>query len=233
MNVFVTGTDTGIGKTLVSAALLTALARRGARALGMKPVASGCHDTAAGLRNADAERLRAASTSAVDYTLVNPYALRDPIAPHIAAQDAGLTITLEPIRSAFTILRQQSDVIVVEGVGGWCAPLGQTLMQADLVGALDLAVLLVVGLRLGCLNHAILTARAIAHDGCRLLGWVGNQIDPDMTRVEENLATLRARLPAPCLGVLPHAAPAAVETLADRLEAAATLMVADAYRTAP
>jgi dethiobiotin synthetase len=202
-SLFVTGTDTGIGKTVVSAALLAALNRTGGRAVGMKPVASGCVQTAHGWRNADAEALIAQSAGAPDYTLVNPYALAEAVAPHLAARGAGVEIRLDPILAAFAALSTNADCLVVEGVGGWAVPLSPTLMQADLVRALKLPVILVVGLRLGCINHAVLGARAIAGDGCRLAGWVGNRIDPDMARVEDNLATLRELLPAPCLGVLP------------------------------
>ncbi len=204
--VFITGTDTGVGKTLVSATLLAALNATGCRAVGMKPVASGCSETADGLRNDDAERLIAHSASSPDYRLVNSYALATPIAPHLAAADAGTQIRLDPIVAAFATLSTNSDCVVVEGVGGWAVPLSPTLMQADLVRALQLPVVLVVGLRLGCINHALLSARAIQNDGCALLGWIGNGIDPAMARVDDNIATLRTRLPVPCLGVVPASA---------------------------
>jgi len=201
--VFITGTDTGVGKTLVSAALLAALNAHGVNAVGMKPVASGCESTPDGLRNADAQLLIAHSHGNPDYGLVNPFALPEPVAPHLAAASAGVEIALDPVRAAFAALSARSETMVVEGVGGWCVPLSATLMQADLVRALGLPVILVVGLRLGCLNHAIGSARAIEADGGRLMGWIGNRIDPAMQRTEENLATLRERLPAPCLGVVP------------------------------
>jgi len=201
--VFVAGTDTGIGKSVASAALLAALNAGGHRAVGMKPVASGCMPAAAGLRNDDAMLLIAHSAGSPDYALVNPYALPEPVAPHLAAHSAGSEIRLGPIVDAFAALCTSSDLVVVEGVGGWAVPLSPALMQADLVRALDLPVVLVVGLRLGCINHALLSARAIAADGCRLLGWIGNRIDPAMARADDNVATLRERLPAPCLGVLP------------------------------
>ncbi|MDR3388570.1 MAG: dethiobiotin synthase [Rudaea sp.] len=201
--VFITGTDTGIGKTLVSATLLAACNAEGRRAVGMKPVASGCTQTPQGWRNDDARLLIAHSTGTPDYALVNPYAFAAPIAPHVAAADAGVEIHLEPILAAFAALSTNYDCIVVEGVGGWCVPLSPALMQSDLARALDLPVILVVGLRLGCINHALLSARAIVADGCQLAGWIGNGVDPTMARIEDNIATLRARLPAPCLGVLP------------------------------
>jgi dethiobiotin synthetase len=217
---FVTGTDTGIGKTVVAAALLAALNRTGGHAVGMKPVASGCVQTAHGWRNADAEALIAQSAGAADYALVNPYALAEAVAPHLAARAAGVEIRLDSILAAFATLSTNADCLVVEGVGGWAVPLSPTLMQADLVRALKLPVILVVGLRLGCINHALLGARAIAGDGCRLVGWIGNRIDPDMARVEDNLATLRKLLPAPCLGVLPFVARPDPRELADHLGAA-------------
>lgn len=225
--VYVTGTDTGVGKSVTTAALLAALNAAGLRAVGMKPVASGSEATPQGLRNADAELLRAHSAGAPAYADVNPYTLVPPIAPHIAAHEAGLELTLAPLQAAHARLAAAADLVLVEGVGGWmaplaCAPFQGDLMQADLARALGLPVILVVGLRLGCLNHALLSARAIAADGCRLVGWIGNRIDPDMLRAEENLATLRALLPAPCLGVLPHRAEAeaAVGELASALGAA-------------
>jgi len=202
--IYVTGTDTGIGKTVASCALLHALRAGGMRAVGMKPVASGCELIDGGLRNADALALQSASDPRPDYADLNPYALPLPLAPELAAREAGITIALESLRGAHARLRAQSDVVVIEGVGGWAAPLSSTLDQADLVLALDLPVLLVVGLRLGCLNHAYLTTRAIAADGCRLLGWIATDIDPDMARADDNFALLGQRLPVPCWGRLPH-----------------------------
>jgi dethiobiotin synthetase len=205
---FVTGTDTGIGKTLSSCTLLHALRARGLRAVGMKPLASGCETTPEGLRNEDALALQAASDPRPAYDDVNPYALPAPLAPEIAAREAGIAVELAPMLAAHARLAAQADVVVVEGVGGWAAPMAPSLMQADLVRALDVPVVLVVGLRLGCLNHAILSARAIAADGCRLAGWIGSGVDPAMLRIDENRALLAARLPAPCLGWLPwQAAP--------------------------
>jgi dethiobiotin synthetase len=205
--VFVTGTDTGIGKTVASCALLHALRAQGLRAVGMKPLASGCEATAAGLRNEDALALQAASDPRPAYGDVNPYALPLPLAPELAARDAGVDVALAPMLAAHARLRASADVVVVEGVGGWAAPLATSLMQADLVLALRVPVVLVVGLRLGCLNHAYLSARTIAADGCKLAGWIGTGIDPGMARIDDNRALLEARLPAPCLGWLPWQAP--------------------------
>jgi dethiobiotin synthetase len=201
--VYVTGTDTGIGKTLSSCTLLHALRARGLRAVGMKPLASGCDITPEGLRNEDALALRDASDPRPAYADINPFALPAPLAPEIAAREAGVEVTLAPILAAHARLAAMADAVVVEGIGGWMAPLATGLMQADLVRALELPVVLVVGLRLGCLNHAYLGARAIQADGCRLLGWIGSGVDPDMLRIDENRALLAARLPAPCLGWLP------------------------------
>ena len=171
-SVYITGTDTSVGKTITSAALLHALRAGGLRAVGMKPVASGCERIDGAWRNADALALLAASDPQPAYADLNPYALEQPLAPELAAQQAGITIELEPLRAAYRRLTAQSDAVVVEGVGGWAAPLSATLDQADLVHALGLPVVLVVGLRLGCLNHAYLTARAISADGCQLAGWI-------------------------------------------------------------
>ena len=224
-SVFITGTDTGVGKSIVSASLLRALQAQGVRALGMKPVASGCAMSAEGLRNDDAELLRTHGSGAPDYALVNPYALPEPIAPHVAAAQAGVEIRLDPIVAAFAALSTMSQCVVVEGVGGWAVPLSATLMQADLVRALKLPVILVVGLRLGCINHALLSARALDADGCNPIGWIANTIDPTMACVKENLATLRARLAAPCLGVLPFARTADPRELASHLRDAVSVII--------
>ena len=216
--VYVTGTDTGIGKTLASCAMLHALRGRGLRAIGMKPVASGCEWSDGGWRNADARALQAAGEPGIAYADINPFALEQPLAPELAARDAGTEVTLAPILAAHARLASVADAMVVEGVGGWAAPLSATLDQADLVRALRLPVVLVVGLRLGCLSHALLSARAIAADGLHLAGWIGSHVDPHMARVDDNLAMLRARLPAPCWGVLPHRPDAAPDSLAGCLQ---------------
>ncbi|WP_325131473.1 dethiobiotin synthase [Arenimonas sp.] len=201
--VFITGTDTDAGKTVASAALVHALRRGGRRVVGMKPVASGCESTPDGWRNADALALQAASDPVPAYALVNPVALRDPTAPQLAARAVGAHVTLPPLLAAYRDLAAMADQVVVEGVGGWLAPLADELDQSALVKALDLPVILVVGLKLGCLNHARLTARAIAADGCRLLGWIGSTVEPGFPPAYLDL--VHAALPVPCLGVLPHA----------------------------
>jgi dethiobiotin synthetase len=204
--IYVTGTDTGAGKTFASVALLQALARRDIAACGMKPVASGCEATHEGLRNEDALALLAASPPGVAYASINPYSLREPTAPEIAAAHDGVSVDLEVVAAAYATLTQAHPLVVVEGVGGWLAPLSGRWMQADLVRRLQLPVLLVVGLRLGCINHALLTAQAIRSDGVRLVGWIGNRVDPALEHAEETIAILRGRLaPTPCLGVLPYA----------------------------
>ena len=203
-SVYVTGTDTGIGKTFASCTLLHALRAHGLRAAGMKPVASGCERIDGEWRNADALALQAAGEPGIAYADINPFALEHPLAPELAARDAGIDVALPPILDAHARLAARADALIVEGVGGWAAPLSASLMQADLVRALRLPVVLVVGLRLGCLNHALLSARAIAADGVHLAGWIASHVDPAMARVDDNIAMLRARMPAPCWGVLPH-----------------------------
>jgi dethiobiotin synthetase len=218
--VFIAGTDTGIGKTHAACTLLHALRAAGHDACGMKPVASGCMETPDGLRNDDALALQAASSTLLPYASINPIALRDPLSPHLAAAHEGREISLAPLRAAFDELRGGAGhpCVVVEGVGGWLVPLAPEVFAADIAKQWRLPVILVVGLRLGCLNHALLSARAIAADGCHLLGWIGNCIDPAMDALEENLTTLERLLPSPCLGVLPHGV--APESAAGRLNAA-------------
>ena len=201
---YVTGTDTGIGKTLASCALLHALRGHGLRAAGMKPVASGCERIDDEWRNADALALQRAGEPGIAYRDINPFALEHPLAPELAARDAGIEVSLLPILAAHARVADHADALIVEGVGGWAAPLSASLMQVDVVRALRLPVLLVVGLRLGCLNHALLSARAITADGVHLAGWIGSQVDPAMERVEDNIEMLRQRMPASCWGVLPH-----------------------------
>lgn len=216
--IFVTGTDTGVGKTVASCALLLALRAQGRAAVGMKPVASGCDLEGDAWRNADALALIEASAVRCDYTLHNPWALPAATAPQLAARDEGVQVTMAPILAGYQRLAEEADTVVVEGVGGWAAPLADGLDQADLVRALDLPVVMVVGLRLGCLSHARLTARAIEADGCRLAGWIGNAVDPHFDRREDYIGLLRDALPAPCLGVLPHAPGASADTLATHLD---------------
>jgi dethiobiotin synthetase len=193
--IFVTGTDTGVGKTHVAVALLRALATEGARAVGMKPVAAGVAPGAA--VNADVAALLAAGNVDAPLADVNPYAFAPAIAPHLAAERAGETIDLERIALAHGRLRARADVVVVEGAGGVLVPLGTRLDMLDIAARLELRVLLVVGVRLGCLNHALLSARAISSRGLPLAGWVANRIDPSMEAADANVAALMERLDAP------------------------------------
>jgi dethiobiotin synthetase len=201
---FVTGTDTDCGKTVVARGLVAALRSRGLRVGVMKPVSAGAETTSGVLRNRDALDLIAESGLDLPYAIVNPCVLAPPIAPHVAAAQAGTPIRFAPLLDALAGIGAASDAVVVEGAGGWCVPLGPDGDMADLAAALGLPVLLVVGLRLGCLNHALLTAESVERRGCRLAGWVGNLVDPGMAALEANVATLRERLPAPCLGIVPR-----------------------------
>jgi len=202
---FVTGTDTGVGKTLVATALLRAAAERDWRTVGIKPVAAGCEMVDGCLRNADALLLQSAASVSLPYARVNPVALEPAIAPHIAAREVGLKLTAEELAMhCEEIERGSVDLMIVEGAGGWLVPLNDTETMADLAARLALPVLLVVGLRLGCLNHALLTAGSIQARGLDLAGWVANCVDPTMQAMEANLAALDARLSAPRIGLLPY-----------------------------
>jgi dethiobiotin synthetase len=200
---FVTGTDTGIGKTVVTLGLMRLLQERGLRVAGMKPVASGCERTPQGLRNEDALQLQRQASMPLDYAEVNPYAFEPPIAPHIAAREAGVRIGLDVIRAGMRRLAVVSDAVCVEGVGGWLVPLNERETVADLAGRLGLDVILVVGMRLGCLNHALLTARSIEAAGLPLAGWVANCLPPEPDYLQENITALKSGLSAPLLGVVP------------------------------
>ena len=224
---FVTGTDTDAGKTLVASGLLALARRHGLTTLGLKPVASGSEATRAGLRNADALALQAQCRPAVTYETVNPVAFAPAIAPHLAARRAGTEVSLTELTPwARELLAARRDLTLVEGAGGWRVPLNDREDLTGLAVRLDLPVLLVVGLRLGCISHARLTSEAIRADGLRLAGWIGSLVDPafaaDEALYRDNLATLAAALPAPCLGVIPRlpaGTPAAMaEAAADHLE---------------
>lgn len=203
-SLFVTGTDTGVGKTLVACALLRACVAEGHRAVGMKPVAAGALQTAEGWLNDDVARLRAASNVAAGLREINPYCFEPAIAPHIAARQAGGVIDLEVIAAAYRNLAARSDAVIVEGVGGFRVPLGADYDSAALAELLALPVVLVVGIRLGCLNHALLTAEAIRARGLALYGWIANRIDRSMQCADENVAALTQRLDAPLLGDVPY-----------------------------
>ena len=216
--IFVTGTDTEIGKTVVSLGLMQVLQDRGLRVAGMKPVASGCEVTPDGLRNADALLLQQQSSVELDYVRVNPYALEPAIAPHLAAAAAGVDINLDHIHEVYESLASEVDYVVVEGVGGWRVPLNPHQDVADLALLLGLDVCLVVGMRLGCLNHALLTATAIEDCGCHLAGWVANQLPPGMDALEANLNTLKSKLSQPLFGNIPRQDMVDVNTVALALD---------------
>ena len=200
---FIAGTDTGVGKTLVALALIQRGIAAGKRVAAMKPISAGCIQTAEGWLNDDVAQLRAASNVTLPLGLMNPYAFAPPIAPHLAAQQAGVTIDLARIESAYGEIAAQADEVIVEGVGGLLVPLDATHSAADIVLRLNLPVILVVGMRLGCLNHALLTTEAMAARGIKLHAWVANRIDPDMRAFEQNIASLQARISAPLMCVLP------------------------------
>jgi len=201
---FVTGTDTEIGKTLVSAAILHKLVESGQRACGMKPVAAGAALRDGELHNDDADMLIAAGNVHLPQNITTPFMLREPAAPHIAAALEGVTIEAVPILAAYTEILAASDSVVVEGVGGFRVPFNDTFDSADLAAQLNLPVILVVGMRLGCISHALLTVEAIVARGLVLAGWVANTADPDMRFFDENVEALAARIPAPLLGVVPR-----------------------------
>lgn len=201
--VFVAGTDTGVGKTFVSVSLIKALALHGARVCAMKPIASGSERTAAGLRNADALALAEACNVAAPYEMINPFCFEPAISPHIAAEEAGIQVDLGVIRTRFDALASNADVVVVEGAGGWYAPIDKSKSMADLQGVLGVPVLLVVGLRLGCLNHALLTKEAIDARGALFAGWVASCVDPTLERRDANLSMLQKRLGREPLAVFP------------------------------
>jgi len=203
MSYFVTGTDTGVGKTLVSCALLHAFAAQGKRVVGFKPVAAGCDDD---YHNDDVKQLRAASSFQATYGQVNPYCFVPPVAPHIAARDSGVRIEFSRIITSYHELSGQADEVIVEGAGGFLVPLNEKQNSADLVKELALPVIVVVGMRLGCLNHALLTVRVIHDYGLECAGWVANVLDADMPALQQNIEALRERIPHPLLGVIPYQA---------------------------
>ena len=196
---FVTGTDTDVGKTYIACALVRHFVEQGYKTIGMKPVAAGVELVAGRLLNIDVAELIKAGNVDADLALINPYAFEPAIAPHIAAEQAGVNISLEKIQQAFDGLKSQADVVVVEGAGGFRVPINQQETMADLAIKLNLPVILVVGIRLGCINHALMTVGSIKAAGLNLVGWVANRIDPNMPALEENIATLKAMIKAPCV----------------------------------
>lgn len=213
MEFFVTGTDTGCGKTLVTLSLMERLRREGGQVAGMKPVAAGAATTAEGLRNEDALAIQARCSRKLPYELINPCCLKEAAAPHLAAATEGREIDITDIVKAAQQLRREVDHLVVEGAGGWRVPLGNQDDMASLARDLDMPVVLVVGLKLGCLNHALLSMESILASGCSLAGWVANSLEAEMPFEPGNIATLQKRIPAPLLGHIPwQASPDAVVT---------------------
>lgn len=225
---FITATDTDAGKTLVAAALLHEARHQGMTTLGLKPIAAGCQHTPDGWRNDDALLLRQHSSVAISYAETNPIALPAPIAPHIAAAQQGISLSAERV-AAFCrgSMLYRPDFLLVEGAGGWRLPLNPRESYAAVPQLLQMPVILVVALKLGCINHALLSAEAIQRDGLPLAGWVANQVDPTMQAVTENLQTLSSRLPAPLLGVIPYLPQPSVAAAAEALSLAALLESAD------
>jgi len=213
---FITGTGTDVGKTLVASGLLAVAKKQGLSTVGMKPVAAGCEDTGDGLRNNDALQLLAQSSLAVSYEQVNPVALEPGIAPHIAAQEAGRRLSADRLAGFYRgLMMQCPDFAVVEGAGGWRVLLNERETFADLAKCLQLPVVLVVGMELGCINHALLTAEAIQRDGLKLAGWVANQISADMDRYQANLETLQRWIPCPMIAEIPFLSKAKAEEVVE------------------
>ena len=202
---FITGTDTGVGKTRVTLALMQYYQQQGWRVVGMKPIATGCESTPEGLRNADAKKILQLSGLPIQYAQINPYAFLPPIAPHLAAAQANQVIEIEKIVRAYYQLSRRADIALVEGVGGWRVPLNAQHTLKDMVLSLNLPVILVVGLRLGCINHALLTAETIVNDGCQLYGWIANHLTAE-ENWQDVINSLEQRLSAPLLSVIPFSA---------------------------
>ncbi|MCK5718484.1 MAG: dethiobiotin synthase [Thiomargarita sp.] len=200
---FITGTDTDVGKTWATLAIIHVLKTKYTHVAGMKPIATGCYYQGNNLRNSDAEQILKLTGLTTPYQWVNPYAFAPPIAPHLAAEELGQTIELDNIVDNYQRLSAQSEAIVVEGVGGWRVPLNESQSLKDIVLALNLPVILVIGLRLGCINHALLTAETIMRDGCHLFGWIANSINPDFNS-EGSINTLSKNLPVPLLAHFPY-----------------------------
>lgn len=216
---FVTGTDTDAGKTLVVCGLLAACNQAGLSTMGLKPIAAGCTETDAGLRNDDALQLMQAMSMDLDYEQVNPVAVAPPIAPHIALDQLKKRVTAGQLAGYCRgALMKQADFALVEGAGGWRVPLNARETLADLAIELNVPVVLVVGMKLGCINHALLTVEAIRADKLPLAGWIGNQVDGDMSCPDENFETLKQQIPAPCLGRVPRLEDASAENVASYLD---------------
>ncbi|MCI0505581.1 MAG: dethiobiotin synthase [Gammaproteobacteria bacterium] len=201
---FITGTDTSVGKTHVALALMSAFKAQGKQVTGMKPVSAGGRETKDGLRNDDAELLMRAASVALPYELINPYAFKPAVAPHIAAQLAGINIDIQHIKHCYRQIASNADIVIVEGAGGWLVPVNDHQTMADAAASLNLPVILVVGMRLGCLNHALLSVESIRSKGMVLTGWVANHISPTMEKSKNNIECLKQLIPSPLLGIIPH-----------------------------
>lgn len=215
MNYFITGTDTGVGKTLISCALLHAFAAKGKRVAGMKPVAAGCEGEEL---NEDVKALRAATNILASLGQINPYSLPLAIAPHLAARHNGISISAERIVESYNELASQADVVIVEGAGGLLVPINDKQDMADLAALMGIPLIVVVGMRLGCLNHALLTMQAMASRKLRCAGWIANVLDADMPFLQENIAALQQRIAAPLLGVVQHQAHPDAQHVATQLD---------------
>jgi len=215
-SLFVTGTDTEVGKTWCTLALMEYFKNQGLRVAGMKPIASGCHKRFTGFMNRDAEQISELSDLDALYDLVNPYAFSPAIAPHIAAAEVGQTIDLDNIIDKYHQLAAQADIVIVEGAGGWRVPINATESMKDIALAMKAQVILVVGLRLGCINHALLTAETIIADGCELAGWIANPLEPKFDG-KASIETISERLEAPLLATMPCLAYQETSLLTERL----------------
>ncbi len=215
---FITGTDTDAGKTEIASGLIYKLAAADYKVAGMKPIASGCNETSEGLRNGDALKLIDAANVDLPYELVNPYTFEDPIAPHIAAAQSGVEIELDKIIGCYKQIEESADVVVVEGVGGWTVPISDKHRMDDLALTLGLPVIIVVGIRLGCINHALLTYEAIVAKGLRVAGWIANYISPDDLCLQEQMQSVIERLPALLLGEIHYSKIINAEYVAQHLE---------------
>ncbi len=215
---FITGTDTDVGKTVVACGFLAAANQQGLRTAAIKPVAAGCEVTEQGMTNSDALQLQAAASHKLSYQQINPVALEPAIAPHIAAAEAGLRMWASRLVGYCRgVSLMPVDMVVVEGAGGWRVPINSRETLADVARELECAVIVVVGMRLGCLNHALLTMEAIRRDGLQIAGWVANILDPEMPRLQENIDTLKQCINEPCLGTVPRLDDLSAERVADFL----------------
>ncbi len=197
--IFITGTDTEVGKTYISCQLLKYFNNKNLSTVALKPIASGCDET---LKNQDAVLLSQEASVKLEYAKINPFIFKEPIAPHIAAANEGKSLTVASVMKAIQEpLQSKADICIIEGAGGWYVPLNSKETYSDVVKTAELNVILVVGMKLGCINHALLSVKAILNDKVKLLGWIANCVDPKMQQLDENIATLRTMLPVPCLGV--------------------------------